>query len=298
MQSPTPRRVAPGPQDPDQHAQRIAERLVDAWHGTRASDRLEVPLSAVAALCLISTPTLENKAGIATAVLDMPADHFADLVRGLWAYFVRLRPDLVNAAWPLTSVWLHPEDHLSDEAVRAAKTAVDAAVRADLFGLTGTHRREDTDLLGTVLTLLRPRSALQSRGQYYTPSHLALMIADLSDIEENASVCDPTVGTGGMFRAAAQSLRQRDRDPGTVLWVGGDIDSYAVACLAVNAVVWRLGNNVVLGTGDSLTEDWVPRAFALRNEPVQLAASLRRDRAMIEAFQALTAPVATAADSN
>lgn len=286
MPSPSPRRVPPGPRSPDAHAARIAERVVDAWHSACGSDRLEIPLSTIAALTMLAPPH-DKRAETANTLLDMTPEQFAGVVRVYWTQFIVMRPDLVNAAWPLAAVWVHPDERISTEDTHAAKVVIDAAIRADLLGLTGCDRREDTDLLGIVLTLLRPHSALQGRGQYYTPSAVALMMAEMLDIAENTSVCEPTVGTGGMFRAAAESMRARNRDPATVWWVGGDIDPYAIACLAVNAVLWRLGHKVVLGVGNSLTEDWIPKAIALRNEPRQLAASLHRDRQLLAAINGL-----------
>ncbi|GGM80934.1 hypothetical protein GCM10012275_59470 [Longimycelium tulufanense] len=103
---------------------------------------------------------------------------------------------------------------------------------------------------------------------------------------EGDTVQDPAVGTGGLFRAAAQAMREQGRDPATVSWYGADIDDLAIAACAINSVLWGLGPRVVLCVANTLAEgDWASRAEAQRTEILQLAETIRRDKLMIHAFR-------------
>jgi hypothetical protein len=68
-----------------------------------------------------------------------------------------------------------------------------------------------------------------------------------------------------------------------------DIGPLAIACLAVNAVLWELGTQVILGVGDALTDDWQTRALAQRNETVEVAERLPALRLFAQALQAADA---------
>ncbi|MET9629059.1 N-6 DNA methylase [Lentzea sp. NPDC006480] len=124
--------------------------------------------------------------------------------------------------------------------------------------------------------MLRSRTAKSARGQFYTPACVAEAMARMVGVpNEGERVLEPTAGTGALLRAAAEAMRQLDRDPSTVEWWAVDVDELAVACLAVNAVLWDLGNKVVLGVGNGLTDEWMPRALGERREALELASAVR-----------------------
>ena len=82
------------------------------------------------------------------------------------------------------------------------------------------------------------------------------------------------MGSGGMFRAVAASMRARNLDPTTVAWVGNDVDPLAVACAAVNSLIWGLGRDVTVWCANSLSADAegdYDRARAGRRELLELA---------------------------
>jgi type I restriction-modification system DNA methylase subunit len=121
----------------------------------------------------------------------------------------------------------------------------------------------EIDLLGRLYTQMKSPRARQARGEFYTPPQVAEMMAriSLSEIAPASSVCDPTAGTGGLLRAAAQVLRAQGMDPHEFRWYGCDVSPIAVAALAVNVHIWGLGRHVVIGCADSLLEpDWEVRA--------------------------------------
>jgi hypothetical protein len=167
------------------------------------------------------------------------------------------------------------------ELVSHAQTVAIAALEAGQLALSGTGRRLETDLLGITLTGLRPRSALRTRGQFFTPAAAADVMAVMLGVSEHASVSDPAMGTGGMFRAAAAAMRARGMDPATVAWIGTDIDPIAVAAAAVNSAIWGLGTIVLVWAANALSAD--PRdsyesALARRNELLDLARCSARNR--------------------
>lgn len=277
--------------NPVEHAQSIADNAAHAWYGHPGSGDLEVPVSVVAALCLVGVDWHERHA-LAKRVTKLSPDEFAGEIGSLWRQYLMLRPDMANRVWPLMEWWVSDEPRMTEQKLGAAKAVADTVLRHDLLALTRSGGLLEVDLLGMVLTALRPTSALQGRGQYYTPGPLAELMAAVLNIEHGESVSDPACGTGGMFRAAAAAMRGAGRDPADVYWEGNDTDYIAVACCAVNVVLWGLGHNVLLGVGDSIRNDWRERAIREREETIGIA----RDVRMLRALQELTAGVDKLAD--
>lgn len=194
--------------------------------------------------------------------------------------------------FPLATVW-HGDTPVSAQARQGAHEAARAALAAGLFDLTGdTDRRHDVDLFGVLLTVMKSRTAKAAYGAFYTPTHIADLLAHLtlSGPQPVESVHEPAIGTGGLWRAAAQAIRDHGHDPARVLWVGADIDPLAIACAAVNAVLWGLGPRVLLTVGDTLTDDVITRAHAQREEALHLAREVRRARRLFATLDALTHP--------
>lgn len=287
-----PRSAGPtGRADPRPLADRVAEAVDTTWHRSAAATaRIEIPLSVVAGLALIRTdPTDPDQSDAASADLRaLPDEVMIAVLRDLWIFYLNHRPDLIARAHPLCSWLFAPEiDPVSAEAaVATARAALDAGQ----LRLTGTDLRYEVDLLGVVLTRLRSDSARKGKGQFYTPADVADLMAQMLGVGDNhpadhpddgLSVHEPAAGTGGMLRAAAQAMRRAGRDPAAVAWSAVDIDELAIACLAVNAHLWNLGPDVLLGVGDALTDDWRPRAEGERAECLQLAQHIRGHRAAL-----------------
>ena len=122
---------------------------------------------------------------------------------------------------------------------------------------------------------------MQERGQYYTPSDVAALTAQMSCPPDVSTVHDPTMGTGGLFRATAEVLRACGRDPRTVCWVGCDVDPLAVACATVNSIVWELGVNILFYTGNALTDEAETIARKQRDELLHIAATVQRCKELL-----------------
>lgn len=292
------------PTDPRLLAERVTEAVDTTWHrSTAAMSRIEIPLSVVAGLALITTDGTDgtdgeklSHIGPAAAVLrSRPDGELIAVLRGLWAFYLNQRPDLIARAYPLCSGCSRPEidPRIRDAAAATARAALDAGQ----LQLTGTDLRHEVDLLGVVLTHLRSNlthlrsnSARTGHGQFHTPADVATAMTALLSIDEcrtadgtvdSTAVYEPAARyTGGLLRAAAQAMRRAGRHPATVVWSAVDIDELAIACLAVNAHLWNLGPNVLLGVGDALADDWRTRAEGERTECLQLAQQIRRFKAM------------------
>ncbi|UJW36737.1 SAM-dependent methyltransferase [Saccharothrix sp. AJ9571] len=161
-------------------------------------------------------------------------DEFIEYARHTWRSIIRARPETTHLLYPLIA-WLF--DNAETAVHPHAHAVAQAALRSSQPDLTGTDRRFDTDLLGDVLMTLRLKSALQARGQFYTPGDVAKLIARMSDLDGRSTILEPMMGTGGMLRAAAEVLRERGHNPRSVQWVGCDIDELAVACATVNSMI-------------------------------------------------------------
>lgn len=296
-------RRKPARRDPGQHAMEIAQAVATAWNASNHSGRRDVALSVVAALSLTEQRD-PNGPDLTQQLRSQSPEEFAGTLRQIYTALVNARPDLTHLVYPLME-WLFNEP---DPALqRAAKHTADAALRAGQLDLTGTDRRYDTDLLGVVLALLKSENATGANAQIYTPAPIAdamssMLMAGINPPHEGQRVMDPAVGTGGLFRAAAQAMRSNGHDPATVSWYGADIDDLAIAACAVNSLLWGLGPRILLCVTNTLTEpDWATRAEAQREELIKLAEHIRRDklmRAAIRAAQQLTEIVTTEDDES
>jgi len=215
-------------------------------------------------------------------MLGLAPREFVTFAQNTWKSVIRARPEITPLLYPIMS-WLFAD--VDDETARQAHAVALTAPQVGQLELTGTGCRRDVDLLGTVLTIFRSKSALQARGQYYTPLDITNAIVRLTGVEERCVVTDPVMGTGGMFRAAAEVMRQQGRDPHTIRWIGGDIDELAVACATVNSMIWNLGDDIVFHAGNTLAENWEARALAQREELRSLASQVSRHRQIMALLQ-------------
>ncbi|WP_406689311.1 N-6 DNA methylase [Saccharopolyspora sp. ID03-671] len=268
--------------DPDRHAAGVAQAVDVAWNRSNHSGRRDVALSVVSALALLGQRDPHGP-DLAEQLRAQTAEEFTTTLREIYTGVINSRPDLTHLVFPLIQwIFEEPEPALQ----RAAKQVAEAALDERQLELTGTDYRYDTDLLGIVLTLLKSDSAGKANAQIYTPMPVADMMARMSPPEENTSVCDPAVGTGGLLRAAAQAMRELDRDPATVAWYGADVDDLAIAACAINSLLWGLGPRIVLCVANTLSEgDWPHRAEAQRAEILQITERIRRDKLMIHAVR-------------
>ncbi len=259
-------------------AQRVAAAVERAWHGAGAGTDEGACVGVIAALALLGRADPEGPKP-RDQILSLADDEIARLLSEVWSLFTIARPELAFRCWPFGE-WLNaepPECHL----LAGASAVARAGVKSGLLELTlDLEVARQVDLLGCVYTTVCSHSAKAARGEFYTPPNVAEMMAQmtLGGLGPGLSICDPTAGTGGLLRAAAAVLRADGRDPGDYVWHGCDVSPVAVAGLAVNAHIWGLGRQVVIGCADSLAEpDWQVRA--LHEQQVAMEAQESRTRA-------------------
>ena len=268
------------------HAMQIAAAVDLAWHRGRGLGRPEIALGTVATLALASL-TAHPEGDLEARLRQLAPDEFCTVARHVWAVMLRLRIDMVHLVCPLIT-WLF--DAPDPQLLVHAKSAADAALEAGLVRLIGSDRRFDADLFGPLLGMLKARSATRVNAQIYTPGDLALaMVAvTVGEPEAGQAICDDAVGTGGLFRAAAQVIRARGGDPAAMEWFGADIDELAIAATVVNSLIWGLGSRVVLHVGDVLAcPDWPERALRQRAEILRTADQLRDAKAVLDFLASL-----------
>ncbi|MEW2081054.1 N-6 DNA methylase [Streptomyces sp. NPDC005283] len=282
------------------HAFEIAEAVNYAWHHAQGGTSIEVPLGVVATLAL--WPLRGPDAYLAADWwLSLDDTDLMTAFRECWARWWIMRPDLIDRATPLHK-WIEDEKPPARRA-GAIRAVVETALTGGLLHLTSSddaYYRSTADVMGAVLTILRSEGAHVALAEIHTPPELAELMArmllDDGPMEPGMTFDEPTGGTGGMYRAAAQVMRERGIDPHQFGWSMADIDPLAAAGAAVNAILWDLGPHVLIACGDTLHEGNLPAKAAQEARD----ALERRDRlhsqavwlAALQKVEALTSQVA------
>ena len=263
----------------DEKAAWVADAIDQAWHQHGSGGRREIPMGVAATLSLLDPA---DPVARAEQIQALTARAFWQGSRSMWGQVVRARTDLVYVINPMIS-WLfeRPDERLRER----VKATADAALAAGLLELNMPERRGDADVLGRLLSALKSRTETKVNAQIYTPPDIADMLVSITmdAVEPGQAICEPAVGTGGFFRAAAKLLRQRSVDPASMIWVGADLDELALATTGVNSLLWGLGNRIVLYHGDSCARpDWAEVALKRRQQVLDLASRMRAVRRMID----------------
>lgn len=276
--------------DPQIKAHKIAEIAVAAWHRFGVSAHEEICVGVVAALALIARRDPDGP-DPAKQILASNDEEIAQLLSEVWCMFAIVRPELAFRCGPFAE-WLNAEP-LDHTLVAGAAAVARDVIEAGMLSLTlecETSRK--VDLLGFVYTLIRSHAGRKAHGEFYTPASVAESIAhaSLAGLEPGQSICDPTAGTGGLLRAAAQALRAEGRDPHEFRWYGCDLLPVPVAGMAVNAHIWGLGPQVVIGCANVLAEpDWHVRAWREQRAAVEVHEARIQGARMLGAIRALDA---------
>ncbi|MER6086863.1 N-6 DNA methylase [Streptomyces bluensis] len=247
------------PRDPHEHARKIAENVIDAWHQSYGGSSIDIPLGTVAALALLRQPPGTGN-GLADWILQRQPHELPQLFKEIYLGHWIKRPDLINRALRLHDWAWNPNP--DPQQLRAVQAVTHRAVNQGLLDLTGhddPYLRAETDVLSPLLTGLRHKSDKKWRGEYHTPACvtdlLANMLVDKNFAQPDLAIREPAIGSGTMFRSVAQRLRDLGLNPRDYHWYGNDIDALAAACAAVNTIIWDLGPNAFIGCADSLTTE-------------------------------------------
>ncbi|MFE4512577.1 hypothetical protein ACFRMQ_00045 [Kitasatospora sp. NPDC056783] len=263
----------------EEAAHAVAEAAASAWHGAHGGNRIEVAIGVVASLAVCPFKG-DSAPRYADWFMGLDDQALAEVYRKFWTRWWILRPDLVNRARPLHE-WLQDDEQITRNA-HAARAVTHAVLKAGILDLVGSldpYWRTDTDLLGWVVTLMRSSGEQRALAEFPTPPDMAallgrLMTLDIDSVSPGQWFADPTGGTGALVRLMAQRLRENGRSPSDYRWALTDIDHVSAAVAAANAILWELGPNVLVWTGDTLQEGDGPDRAAREKE--QLIA--HRDR--------------------
>ncbi|MGW2987337.1 N-6 DNA methylase [Streptomyces goshikiensis] len=290
---PSRRSYEPFQRNPHQAAHDIAEAVQVAWHGAQGGSRIEIPAGVVAALALWP---LRGPDAPLTAHwwLDLNDEDFLAALRECWARWWIQRPDLIDRATPLHR-WL--EDERPERTrMKAVRAVAHAALTRGMLHLTSAAPDFggscDADVLGAVVTVMRSHGAREALAEIHTPPELSELMARMlitdQPLTPGMKFDDPASGTGGLYRAAAQRMRELGLNPHDFGWAMTDIDPVAAAGAAVNAIIWDLGPHVLVACADTLTEgdpyvrastEW-RESHARRDRMVEEARFLARIRRM------------------
>ncbi|MFC8671442.1 N-6 DNA methylase [Streptomyces griseorubiginosus] len=248
----------PSQRNPHTHAFDLAEAVSSAWHHAHGGSRIEIPIGTVAALAL--WPLHGPDAYLAADWwLSLDDTELLAAFRECWARMWIMRPDLIDRATPLHK-WVDDEKPDPRRAV-AVRAVVEAAITNGLLHLTTSDDpdlRSTTDVIGILLTVMRSEGAHDALAEIHTPPDVAYLMArmllDDMPLEPGMNFDEPAGGTGGMYRATVQVMREHGIDPHQFGWSLTDIDPLAAAGAAVNAILWDLGPHVLIGCGDTLHE--------------------------------------------
>jgi len=290
---PAPRRIAPlligNPRDA---GQRLGEAVAETWHASNwGGYRIDIPVSIITALAMF--PIKGHTEDVARIISNSTNWQLLQGYREIYAHAWARRPDLGARMAPLMG-WLTEEG--VEEKAYAVRRVTETALRYGILQLTGDpdpYNRSDTDVISWTITSLRSHGAKQGLGEYHTPPELCDMMARMligdTPPEKGWRFHEPAGGTGGMFRAAAQHLRNLQADPADYEWALNELEPLAAAGAAVNAIVWGLGPNVVIACGDTLAQGDLQKQArrerkALLEERDQIVSYLTVAEAMQEAI--------------
>ncbi|WP_063734415.1 N-6 DNA methylase [Streptomyces sp. RTd22] len=248
----------PQQRNPHETAFDIAEAVSYAWNHAHGGAGIEVPMGVVATLAL--WPLRGPDAYLAADWwLSLDDTQLLTAFRECWARWWIMRPDLIDRATPLHK-WVDDEEP-GPKRARAVRAVVEAALTRGLLHLTSSedpYFRSTTDVMGALLAVMRSQGAHDALAEFHTPPEVAELMARmmLEDVPLKPGMAfdEPAGGTGGMYRAAVQVMRDKSIDPHDFGWSLADIDELAAAGAAVNAILWDLGPHVLIACGDTLHE--------------------------------------------
>ncbi|MCB8906813.1 MULTISPECIES: hypothetical protein [unclassified Streptomyces] len=280
---PKSRHHRPSTRDPHAHAFEVAEAVSYAWHHNQGGEDIAIPIGTVATLALWPLRGPDAYLG-ADWWLSLSDQDLMTAFRECWARWWISRPDLIDRAAPLHR-WLDDEEPPARR-IKAVRAVTEAALTRGLLHRTSSadaEVRSEADIMGALLAVLRSKGSSDALAEVHTPPGVAEMMARVllldAPLEPGMKFDEPAGGTGGLYRAAAQVMRERGINPHDFGWCLTDIDPLAAAGAAVNALLWDLGPHVLIACGDTLLDgNLVAKAVQEARESID-----RRDRAHAQA---------------
>lgn len=151
-------------------------------------------------------------------------------------------------------------------------------------GDTDPAERSRTDLMSWVITSLRHHHSRRSLGEYHTPPDISDLMANV--LAEGSTgkrprqrgewALEPTAGTGGLFRSAAQDLRRDGEDPANGAGSCSNSTPWPPPEPPSNTLVWELGPRAFVGCGDVLAQPDLAEETSLRRAAWPVTATTSR----------------------
>ena len=162
-------------------------------------------------------------------------------------------------------------DEANDKLAVRARRIVQILERLNVSVLTAEH-----DYLGQLYETFFRYTGGNTIGQYFTPRHIAVMMADLCGIDQNSIVLDPACGTGGFLVAAMERiLKTGNLSRSAVVeivrerLIGFEAEPVTAALCVANMIL-RGDGSTGIHRGDSLSSPEFPEGTAtaaLMNPP-------------------------------
>ncbi|WHT22542.1 hypothetical protein N8J89_16205 [Crossiella sp. CA-258035] len=237
----------------EDEAQAVVRSAASAWHGSRGSERLDIPLSVMSAVNLIR-PLGCAPGEFGNRTTRLSTYSAIGWLAEVWARFLRLRPDLVPAAYPVAA-WLLGQERRAAEADLGGAHAILCRVVPKVVQWTAISGGVgELDLLGELWQAPAVGQPLEARAQFCTPRDVAAVgSALLGEVPKFGSTVRGTcVGTGGLFLSLTWRMRAGEADVASVTRIGSGVDELVITPAVVNAHRWGLGGNVILSAVDVL----------------------------------------------
>ncbi|MFI1258986.1 N-6 DNA methylase [Streptomyces netropsis] len=238
----------------------FGQAVADAWYTASGSSRMDIPVGVVAALALwpVKTEGAAHAGRLASYFAAQPGPVLVQGYAECFSLHWMRRPDLLDIATPITQ-WT--EEELNETLLHGVRAVTRAAVQYGVLHYTGASDpafRSAIDLMSWAVTSLRHHRSRKGLGEYHTPPDIADALTRLTLEKELPRpgdwFCEPTAGTGSMFRSFAETLRDHNLDPHDFGWMMQDLDPIAAAAGAVNVIVWDLGPRALVACGDILAQ--------------------------------------------
>ena len=123
-------------------------------------------------------------------------------------------------------------DVANDKLAERAQRIATILERLNVTALTAEH-----DYLGQLYETLFRYTGGNTIGQYFTPRHIARMMADLCAVDQDDIVLDPACGTGGFLVACMDRLPRNGRATGSPRLHGFETEPVTAALCAANMIL-------------------------------------------------------------
>ena len=238
-------------EDPDQQVRDIVDVTVAAWP---SGATVEVPLGTIATIALL--PLADPQAPeLGRALASLEPEQLMSVLRDTWADLWCRYPYLVERAHLLYR-WMADA---SRESRGCHPPGPSGASRRPTGVRRGTGPVSGQRPAGPACHAAPDQSGKQGQPRRFPHPRPDQQFYERTD--------QPRLSRRGKHRGGRRRFRHHvargrpshahleGHDPSSFTWVAAEIDPLAVGCLAANALLWRLGGDVIIAHADALAGD-------------------------------------------